>query len=50
MWRAIENKRYLLRATNTGWTTVIDPLGKIIDSLPAHQALAKVIEVKKVLR
>lgn len=28
-FRAIENKRYLLRSTNTGLTAIINPLGKI---------------------
>ena len=46
MWRAVENKRYLIRATNTGWTTVINPLGEIVAELPLHQAVAKVVEVR----
>lgn len=32
--RALENGRYLLRATNTGITTLINPQGKIVKSLP----------------
>ena len=32
-WRAIETKRYLLRVTNTGYTTVINPLGETVQSL-----------------
>lgn len=32
--RAIENGRYVLRSTNTGITALIDPQGKIVDSLP----------------
>jgi apolipoprotein N-acyltransferase len=33
-FRAIENRRFLLRATNTGRTAVVDPLGRTIASLP----------------
>ena len=32
-WRAIETGRYLLRATNTGYTGIVDPLGKTIRAL-----------------
>ena len=32
--RAVENNRWLLRATNTGITSVIDPYGRIIDQAP----------------
>jgi apolipoprotein N-acyltransferase len=37
--RAIENHRYLLRATNNGLTTVIDPYGRVLDELPRYQRL-----------
>jgi apolipoprotein N-acyltransferase len=33
-FRAIENRRYLVRATNTGLTAVVDPLGRTIARLP----------------
>lgn len=33
-WRAIETRRTLLRATNTGVTTVIDPAGRMAAPLP----------------
>jgi apolipoprotein N-acyltransferase len=35
--RAIENHRYLLRATNDGLTTVTDPYGRILEEIPRHQ-------------
>lgn len=34
--RAIENDRWLLRDTNSGITTVIDPYGRVIQSAPRH--------------
>ncbi len=36
--RAAEAGRYLLRATNTGVTAVIDPQGRIVDELPQFRA------------
>jgi apolipoprotein N-acyltransferase len=35
--RALENGRYLLRATNTGVTAIIDPHGKVQAQLPQFQ-------------
>jgi apolipoprotein N-acyltransferase len=32
--RAVENARWLLRDTNTGVTAFIDPLGRVVDSVP----------------
>jgi apolipoprotein N-acyltransferase len=34
--RAIENDRWLLRSTNTGVTTVVDPYGRLGAALPRH--------------
>jgi len=34
--RAIENRRWLLRATNTGVTAVIDPYGRVTAAIPRH--------------
>ena len=36
--RAIENRRWLLRSTNNGVTAVIDPYGRVRQSIPRHQA------------
>jgi apolipoprotein N-acyltransferase len=35
--RAIENHRYLLRATNNGLTVEIDPYGRVLQELPRYQ-------------
>ena len=38
--RAIENHRYLLRATNNGLTSLIDPYGRVLEEIPRYQRLA----------
>ena len=35
--RAVENRRWLLRATNDGITADIDPAGRIVERLPMYQ-------------
>jgi apolipoprotein N-acyltransferase len=42
--RAIENHRWVLRATNTGVTTAIDPEGRLHAEAPRHQRLAVTAE------
>jgi len=37
-WRAIETRRTLVRVTNTGLTTVINPKGELVKSLPIFSA------------
>jgi apolipoprotein N-acyltransferase len=37
--RAVENRRFLIRATNDGFSAVIDPAGRIVQSLPAYRQL-----------
>jgi apolipoprotein N-acyltransferase len=39
-FRAIENHRYLLRATNNGLTTLIDPWGRVVEEAPRYRRLA----------
>ena len=38
--RAMENRRWLLRDTNDGYTAVVDPYGRITAELPRFQAAA----------
>lgn len=41
--RAMENRRWLLRDTNTGITESIDPYGSVRETAPRHQRLAAVM-------
>src|SRR5215472_4294165 len=34
--RAVENRRWLLRATNTGITVSVDPYGRVVAQLPEN--------------
>jgi apolipoprotein N-acyltransferase len=45
LWRAVENRRYLVRATNTGLSSVTDPLGRTISTLPKHQPTAAAVDL-----
>jgi apolipoprotein N-acyltransferase len=45
LWRAVENRRYLVRATNTGLSSVTDPLGRTIATLPKHQATSAGVDL-----
>ena len=47
LWRAIENRRYLVRVTNTGVTDVIDPAGRVALRLPEFQPAATVAEIRR---
>ncbi len=35
--RAIENRRWIVRDTNSGVTASIDPLGRVVESIPRHE-------------
>jgi len=35
--RAIENRRWILRATNDGITAMIDPAGRVTQTLPSFE-------------
>jgi apolipoprotein N-acyltransferase len=38
--RAVESRRYIIRATNNGITAVIDPAGRIVNQLPSYREMA----------
>jgi apolipoprotein N-acyltransferase len=42
--RAVENERFIVRATNDGISAVIDPAGRVIKRLPSYQELAAPIQ------
>lgn len=46
LWRAIETRRYLLRATNTGATTIVNPLGETVLSLPVFAPAKGIQEIQ----
>lgn len=47
LWRAIENRRFLVRVTNTGVTDVIEPTGRVRQRLPVFAPAATVAEVRR---
>jgi apolipoprotein N-acyltransferase len=46
LWRAVENRRYLIRATNTGFSSVTDPVGRTVAALPTQTAAAATVRVQ----
>ena len=45
-WRALENRRYFVRATNSGLTSAIDPMGKRFFQLPRGKSVAGTLEAR----
>ena len=41
--RAVENRRFLIRSTNDGFSAIIDPAGKLVQSLPPFQQMAQIV-------
>jgi apolipoprotein N-acyltransferase len=41
--RAAENQRWILRATNDGITAMIDPAGRMTDTIPSHKETSEVM-------
>ncbi len=41
--RAVENRRWIIRATNSGITAVIDPLGRVAQTLPEYQHTSAIV-------
>lgn len=44
--RAAENRRWILRATNDGITAMIDPAGRVTDTIPAHTETSEVMRFR----
>jgi len=44
-WRAVENRRTLVRSTNGGMSVVVDPWGRILDTMPLFEKTSKTVEV-----
>jgi apolipoprotein N-acyltransferase len=41
--RAVENRRFLIRATNDGLSAVVDPAGQIVQQIPPFRQLAALV-------
>ena len=46
IWRAVENRRYLVRVGNAGATGVIDPFGRVVDRLGLFTAESLRAEIR----
>lgn len=45
-FRAIEHRRYLVRATNTGISAIVDPLGRVVEQTGTFEAVTLVGDVQ----
>jgi len=45
IFRAVENRRYVLQVSNTGITGLVDPYGRIVKTLPVKEESFSVFEV-----
>ena len=45
LFRAVENRRYLLRSTASGMTAVVDPYGRVVLELPSYVAAATAVDI-----
>jgi apolipoprotein N-acyltransferase len=45
VFRAVENRRYMIRAANTGITAVVDPWGRILESTELFERTVLVRDV-----
>jgi apolipoprotein N-acyltransferase len=41
--RAVENRRFIIRSTNDGFTTAIGPAGQILQALPPYRQVAALL-------
>ena len=41
--RAVESRRWIIRATNSGITAVVDPTGRVTQTLPEYRAVSQVV-------
>jgi len=46
LWRAIENRRAFVRATNTGLSSLIDPVGRTVGELPTWTEAARTLPAR----
>lgn len=45
-FRAIEQRKYLVRATNSGVSALVDPAGRVVAALPSSAPASRVVEAR----